>query len=144
VKLGRARMAAILAGVTLTAAACGSDESREESDLLPAELADDLARQSDTVQSTLEHGHGCTARTQAQALREDIRRAIESGVVPEELSSELKARAQRLVDSIPCNPAPPPPPPAQQPQQPEEADDDEDGRGKQKGHDKKGHDKEDD
>jgi hypothetical protein len=136
VKLGRVTSATVLAALTLTTAACGSDESRDESDLLPAELANDLARQSDAVQSTLEHGHGCTAEAQARALHEDIQRAIESGVVPDELSSELSARAQRLVDSIPCNPAPPPPPPAQQPRQPEEPDDDDDGRGKKKGHEK--------
>jgi hypothetical protein len=144
VTLGRVSFAAILAALTLTSAACGSDDSRDESDLLPAALADDLARQSDNVQNTLKHGDGCTAEAQARALRGDIQRAIAGGVVPDQLSSELSARAQRLVDSIECNPLPPPPPPAQEPQEPEESDDDEDARGKQKGHDKKGHEKEDD
>ena len=116
--------AGVLAATALLAVACGSDGSGEESQL-PSDLAEDLAGQSDAVQTTLEEGDGCGAKDQAIALRDDVKSAIAEGRVPSELRPELRRRANDLVASIHCDPpAPrPPPPPPPSPAQSEEEDD---------------------
>jgi hypothetical protein len=126
VKLGRPRLTALLAVVAAAASACGSDEARDQSQLLPRDLGADLAAQSDSVQSTLELGKGCDAKRQARELRKDVERAIGRDQVPAELQAELRERAVRLENSIVCvTPAPPPPPPPVQ--TPTDDDDDDDG-----------------
>jgi hypothetical protein len=131
----------IAAALILAGSGCGSDASRDESQVLPPELGADLARQSDLVLSTLEDGDGCTARNQARRLRAEVEEAIGKGRVPPELEDELRQRSNRLVDSIECV-QPPPPRPLPPPVQADENDDDEEdyaggkkgGRGKKKGH----------
>jgi hypothetical protein len=139
--LRRAARIGIAAALLLAAPGCGSDASRDESQLLPTELGADLARQSDLVLGSLEDGDGCTARNQARALRADVEEAIGKGHVPPELEGELLRRSSGLVDSIECVQLPPPPPPPP-PVQTDE-DDEEEGdyahekkgdRGKKKGH----------
>jgi hypothetical protein len=146
VKLVRVYLAGSLAAVALAASGCGSDESRNESQQLPGELGAELAGQSDSVQTMLEHGDDCTAKGQARELRADVRRAIDAGRVPLPQRSELSDRAQRLVDSIDCDPQPPPPPPPVQADDDDEDDDEEGGRGKngKRGKNGRGRGKEDD
>jgi hypothetical protein len=139
--LRRSVLSGIAAALILAASGCGSDASRDESQLLPTELGADLARQSDLVLGSLEDGAGCTARNQARALRADVEEAIGRGQVPPELEDELLRRSSRLVDSIECM-QPPPPPPLPPPVQTDEDDDEEEDyargkkgdRGKKKGH----------
>jgi hypothetical protein len=113
---------ALLAAAALMAFGCGSDGSDgsgEEAQQIPAEVADDLAAQSDAVEATLEQGDGCTAKDQAIALRRDVNGYIKDGQVPAELQPEMRERAKDLVDSIHC--VQPPPPPAE-PQPPPPTD----------------------
>lgn len=111
--LGRVCLAGTLAAVFLAGSGCGADESGDQSQLLPAELGAELARQSDRVQRTLEHGDGCTAKRQALRLRTDVERSIGENRVPAGLRRELRQRASDLVESIDCVPPPLPPPPVQ-------------------------------
>ena len=101
----------IAATLVVGATGCGSDGSPDEAELLPRELADDLARRSDSVLRTLEDGDDCTAKAEAERLRSEINEAIEAKRVPAELEPELRQRSTRLVQSIECAPPPPPPPP---------------------------------
>jgi hypothetical protein len=111
VKLGRVSLVGTLVATLLAVSGCGSDDSRDQSQLLPTELGANLARQSDEVQETLEHGDGCTAKRQAVGLRNDAERSIGENRVPAELQQELRQRANDLVTSIDCVRPPPPPPP---------------------------------
>jgi hypothetical protein len=137
VKLDRVSLVGALAAITLTGFGCGSDESRNESQLIPSELAEDLARQSDSVRTTLAQGDECTAKGQARALRSDVRDAINEGKVPPRLRSELRRRAERLLASIDCaRPPQPPPPPV--PTHTDDDDEEDDDHGEKRGKGKKG------
>ena len=116
--------AGLLAAAALIAAGCGSEGSSDDSAQLPADVAEDLAAQSDAVEATLGRGDGCTAREQAIALRQDVKRRIEDGQVPAELRAEMRQRANELVRDIECvRPQPPPPPPPPPSEDYEEEDD---------------------
>ena len=110
-KLGRVTLAGTLAATLLAVSGCGSDDPGDQSQLLPTELGADLARRSDGVQRTLEHGDGCTAKAQAVEIRNDVERAIGENRVPAGLQRELRQRANDLVASIDCVRPPAPPPP---------------------------------
>jgi hypothetical protein len=116
----------LLAAAALMAFGCGSDGSSDESQQLPAEVADDLAGQSDAVEATLAAGDDCAARDQAIALRQDVRRAVDEGQVPASLEAEMRRRANDLVGSIHCEPPPEPPPPAPPPPPPAEYEEEDD------------------
>jgi hypothetical protein len=116
--------AGVLAVAALLAFGCGSDGSGDESQLLPSELAQNLATQSDTVHARLAEGNGCAARVEAVALREEVRSAIDEGRVPSRLRPELRRRANDLVESIHCEPPAPPPAPPPPPPPPDEEEED--------------------
>jgi hypothetical protein len=119
--------AGVLAAAALVASGCGSDgsDATDETQQIPAEVADDLAAQSDAIAETLVQGDDCAARDQAIALRDDVNQRIEEGDVPAELQPEMRRRAKDLVASIHCDPpAPPPPPPPPPPTDYEEEEDD--------------------
>lgn len=107
-RLTRRRLT-LLAVVALAAPGCGSDESRDESQQLPRDLGDQLARQSDNVQRKLAAGKSCEAQRQALRLQDAVERSIAR--VPRELREELRRRSADLAASIDCVPPPPPPPP---------------------------------
>jgi hypothetical protein len=111
VKRSRWRLTALLSALALAASGCGSDDSRDQSQQLPRDLGDQLARQSDKVQRTLVAGKSCEAQRQALDLQGAVERSIDR--VPQELQDELRQRAADLVASIECIPPPPPPPPPQ-------------------------------
>ena len=100
--------------VALAGSGCGSNGSREESQLLPSGLGADLVRRTENVRATLEDGDGCTALDQAKQLRRAITRAITLERVPPEIQDELRRRADELVSSVVCVQPPPPPPPIQE------------------------------
>jgi hypothetical protein len=102
----RRSLTAVLAGVAL-AAGCGSNGS-DESQLLPRDLGNELAQQSDNVQNELAAGKSCDAQRRARELQAAVERSIDR--VPPELQGELLRRAADLVDSIDCVPPPAPPP----------------------------------
>lgn len=99
---------ALLSVVALAAPGCGSDDSGDESQQLPRDLGNELARRSDNVERTLAAGKTCEAQRQALDLQEAVERSI--GRVPTELQEELRGRAADLVASIDCVRPPPPPP----------------------------------
>jgi hypothetical protein len=143
--LRRAARIGIAAALILAVSGCGSDGSRDDSELLPSELGTQLARQSDRVLSTLEQGDDCTAKGHASRLRADVAEAIGNGQVPPELERELLRRSTRLAESIECVQPPPPPPPPPPVQTDEDDDEEEDyGRDKKNRGEKKGHGGEDD
>lgn len=97
----------------LLAPACGGEEARDDSRLLPSDLGASFADRSDSVRVSLEAGKTCKARRQAGQLRQAVERAIEQNRVPPALRGELRRRSSALYDSIVCErppPAPPPPP----------------------------------
>jgi hypothetical protein len=111
VKLSRVCLSGILTAVALVASGCGSDESRDESQLLPRDLSADLVERTEMVSAALERENSCAAQGQAEGLLAAIDRAIERDRVPLELQDELRRRANELAGSIVCVPPPPPPPP---------------------------------
>ena len=102
---------AAVVAAALAASGCGSDGSREESQLLPRDLGAELVQQTENVRATLEDGDDCTALDQARQLRQTIARAIRQERVPPELQEELRERANELVSSVVCVQPPPPPEP---------------------------------
>jgi hypothetical protein len=129
--------AAVLAAVT-AALGCGSGGGEQSQ--LPRELGADLAAQSEEVGAALDEGKNCVAQSRANRLRTTVERSIDQERVPPELQAELRQRANRLADSIVCDPPPAPPPPLET----EEGDDDDDDESGKKGRGKKGKHEEDD
>ena len=74
---------------------CGGDGGAE-TPLLPQDLADSLAAQSDAVAASLDGGNPCDAAAQARALRESVIAAVNEGRVPAALQEELGAAANDL------------------------------------------------
>lgn len=127
----RAPALLIVVIAALAASGCGEEK------IAPGAAAG-LARESRAVEARLAAGDLCGADRRARALVGMANRAIEAGLVPFELTVELRRRAARLSAAVTCPPPPPTatPTPAPQPAQDEDGED----RGKGKGHGKrKGH-----
>jgi hypothetical protein len=119
---------------------CGGDGGAE-TPLLPQDLANSLAAQSDAVAASLDGGNPCGAADQARALRERVIAAVNEGRVPAGLQEELGSAANDLAATTEtaCTEAQAPPVATD-----EDEDEDEKGKGKGKSKEKgKGRDKHD-
>lgn len=137
------RRAALLAATTLLAAGCGSGAARPaphpKPPRIPHALAQSWAQQADAVSSALAAGDGCTARTRATALQQQVIAAVNARRVPQRLLEPLSGGVNDLVGRITCTPAAQPvvtqPSDAKPPKQEHKHD-----RGHGHGHGQHGHD----
>jgi len=77
---------------------------------LPRVLAQAWAQQADAIAASLAAGDGCTAESQAVALRGQITDAVSSRRVARRYVEPLLGAANALPDRIRCNPPAPPRP----------------------------------
>ncbi|MDQ3778559.1 MAG: hypothetical protein M3310_06830, partial [Actinomycetota bacterium] len=93
----------------------GSDEPPPDAAGPPIErrLADPLASRSDEIARRLDGAEPCTARAEADAMRNELIQAINAKRLPETYLEDLTAAVNELAEGIPeCGEPPPPPPPA--------------------------------
>ena len=113
----------------LCLSACGGGAGRrvEPSPALPRDVGRVLAARTDEVAVALDAGDGCHGATLARRLQRDTIAAINAGRVPPALQEQLSGSVNDLAARIVCVPEPP----ARQRHEKH-------GRGKHKGHEKKG------
>jgi len=97
--------------VALVAAGCGAgtpEKPQPKPPRLPSALAHDWATKADSVAAALAAGDGCTARTRAAALQQQVIAAVNEGRVPRRFLEPLASGVNELVSRIGCTPPPPP------------------------------------
>jgi len=96
----------------LAAAGCGSAKqaATPAPPKLPRALAQLWAQQADAIAAALTAGDGCTAETQAAALRAQVAQAVNDGRIPRRYLEPLVGTVNALPARIACNPAPTPAP----------------------------------
>ena len=120
-----------LLAVVIALAGCGGARTSSPEPILPAPLAARLAGYADETSRLASAGDACAARLQALALQHATVAAINAHRVPGPLQEPLQNSANELVNRLVC--APPPPPPATGREKGRKH-----GKGKAKGHGKKG------
>ena len=103
------RRPCLVALVAAALAGCGGrdDAVAPQEPRLPRPVGETLAARSVAIADLLDQGDDCRARAEAVALRGDVREAVESQRIPEELRPQLEATADRLLAEISCVEAPP-------------------------------------
>ena len=101
--------AALVAASALAAAGCGddgdgSDLVLEKPAVIPAKIADDLAKKSDEVSTLLEAGDTCGAAEKADDLVSEVEKADDQ--IPSALQEELEQGAVQLQNTVNCTPEP--------------------------------------
>jgi hypothetical protein len=76
---------------------------------LPRSLAQAWAQQADQISAALAAGDGCTAQTQAAALRTQVTEAVSERKVARRFVEPLVGAVSNLPDRIACTPPAPPP-----------------------------------
>ena len=100
------RGAAIMGAIALIATGCGDEGGGDgpveaaEPAVIPAAVAEKLAKRSDEVAAKLEEGELCDAAHEADKLMGDVSKA--GNEIPAELRDELEGGAQQLVDTVNC------------------------------------------
>jgi hypothetical protein len=114
-----ASRALTLVFAVLALAGCGASEEppAPPRPTLPVNVADNLAAQSDKVESALLAGDSCAALAEAEKLQDETIAAINNGGVPAAFEEQLTATVNDLAGRIECV----------------EAQDDEEDRGRGKG-----------
>jgi hypothetical protein len=96
--------------VALVVGGCGAGTPKEtppKPPRLPRALAHDWAAKADAVASALAAGDGCTARTRAAALQQQVIAAVNERRVPRRLLEPLMSGVNALASQITCTPPPP-------------------------------------
>ena len=121
-------LAAAAATAALAAAGCGDSGSDSETvtqppepALIPAAVAEKLAKRSDEVAATLDEDL-CAAAEKADQLVDDVEKA--AAEIPAELRTQLQGAAEQLQNTVNC---PPPPEPKKEKKDKEKDKDDEGG-----------------
>jgi hypothetical protein len=99
--------------VALVLAGCGSgaaQETQPKPPRLPRALAREWAAKADSVAAALAAGDGCTARTRAAALQQEMAAAVADRRVPRRFRGPLASGVDDLVSRISCTPPPAPAP----------------------------------
>jgi outer membrane murein-binding lipoprotein Lpp len=93
----------------LLLAGCGSEAKQQAAKppRLPRALAHTLASKADAVASALAAGDGCTARTRAAELQQQVISAVNAHRVPRRYQEPLSNGVNDLVSQISCTPPPP-------------------------------------
>jgi hypothetical protein len=105
-------LATAVALAALAAAGCGgaAHTAAPAPPKLPRALAHLWAQQADQIAAALAAGDGCTAETQAVALRTQVVLAVNERRVARRFRGPLVGTVNDLPDRIACNPAPAPAP----------------------------------
>ena len=95
----------------LAAAGCGGTTNTAPAPppKLPRALAQSWAQQADAIATALAAGDGCTAETQAVALRTEILQVTSERGIAQRLAARLVGPVNDLPGRITCTPAPPAP-----------------------------------
>ena len=120
-----------LLAVVIALAGCGGARTSSPEPILPAPLAARLAGYADETSRLASTGDACAARVRALVLQHATVAAINAHRVPGPLQEPLQNSANELVNRLVCTP--PPPPPATGEEKGKKH-----GKGKAKGHGKKG------
>lgn len=103
-----ARAAAVVVAIALVGAGCGdSDDGGSEPaepPVIPARVAEELAKRSDEVSAKLSEGDLCAAAHKADELVNEVDKAEKE--IPSELHAELKQGAEQLQNTANCPPPP--------------------------------------
>ena len=100
-----------VAVAALAAAGCGGTTNTAPTPppKLPRALAQSWAQQADAIATALAAGDGCTAETQAIALRTEILQVTNERRIAQPLAARLAGPVNDLPQRITCTPAPPAP-----------------------------------
>ena len=98
----------LLVLLALVAAGCGAAKHAAAplAPRLPRALAQSWARQADAIAASIDAGNGCTAQSQATALRVQIVQAINAHKVARGYLEPLTATVNELPSRISCTPPP--------------------------------------
>ena len=109
----RRAVAVVIALAALGCAGCGDttqDTAPAPPPKLPRALAQSWAQRADAIATALAAGDGCTAETQAVALRTEVTQAVDERRIAPRLADRLVGAVNGLPERIPCTPAAPEPP----------------------------------
>lgn len=99
------RLSLVLLASATTLASCAGGGA-----VVPADVAEDLAAQAETVAQLVEEGDGCAAQEEAAALRSDVE-SHQGGALTQPVADELLGALTDLEAQIDCTPPEPDPPP---------------------------------